>query len=97
MFNITSVENRNITADEWDHFTRSNIKRSAKEIDIARILRTDIDNLLQQSHNDLRNQYLKVNEAFYIRIEETKETKSKLEFKHYEVFKLYLTKLENSG
>lgn len=76
---------RNVTAEEWELFTRQNIERAAKEINSARPLRAFVDTLLKQVIDDLWNQYNTVNEAFRRRIEETKEAKTKLEMQHYEV------------
>ncbi|KAF2901753.1 hypothetical protein ILUMI_04431 [Ignelater luminosus] len=75
----------NITAEEWEHFTRQNIERAAKEITSARSLRAYVDTLLKQVIEDLWHQYHTVNEAFRRRIEETKEAKTKLEIQHSEI------------
>lgn len=75
----------NITAEEWELFTQQNIERAAKEINSARPLRAYVDTLLKQVIEDLTNQYHAVNEGFRRRIEETKESKTKLELQHSEV------------
>ncbi|KAJ8920514.1 hypothetical protein NQ315_005383 [Exocentrus adspersus] len=75
----------NITLEEWEQYTRSNIEKAAKEINSARQLRSYVDTLLKQVVEDLRNQSDIVNEAFRQRIEETKENKLKLEVQHSEV------------
>lgn len=79
----------NITAEEWEQFTRANIERAAKEINSARPMRAYVDTLLKQVIEDLENQYNTVNEAFRRRIEETKEAKTKLEIQHSEVSMQY--------
>lgn len=76
---------RNVTAEEWEQFTRQNIERAAKEITSARPLRAYVDTILKQVIEDLWNQYNVVNDAFRRRIEETKEAKTKLEMQHSEV------------
>lgn len=76
---------RNVTAEEWEIFTKQNIERAAKEINSARPLRAFVDTLLKQVIEDLWNQCNTVNEAFRRRIEETKEVKTKLEIQHSEV------------
>lgn len=75
----------NITLEEWEQYTRSNIEKAAKEINSARQLRSYVDTLLKQVAEDLQNQYHIVNEAFRKRIEEAKEIKLKLEVQHSEV------------
>lgn len=82
---------RNISVEEWEHFTRENIMRGAKEINSARTMRSYIDTLLTQVTEDLTEQANCVNEAFRRRIEETKEAKTKLEVQHSEVSSLFLS------
>lgn len=75
--------------EEWEHFTRQNIIRGAKEINSARSMRSYIDTLLTQVTEDLREQANSVNEAFRRRIEEMKEAKTKLEVQHSEVCRIF--------
>lgn len=76
---LTPLNPANITLQEWEQFTRDNIEKAAKEINSARLLRTYVDVLLQQVIDDLRSQYFATNNALRRRIEELKETKTKLE------------------
>ncbi|XP_022914995.1 tektin-1 [Onthophagus taurus] len=74
-----------ITVEEWEIATTKNIERAAKEINSARPLRAYVDVILKQVIDDLVGQYHTVNDAFRRRIEETKESKYKLEIQHLEV------------
>ncbi|CAG2059154.1 unnamed protein product, partial [Timema podura] len=75
----------NVTNDEWNEFCRKNIDRAAKEINNARPLRAYINTLLKQVIDDLWRQYHITNDAFKLRIEDTRRAKDKLESEHYEV------------
>nr|CAD7576070.1 unnamed protein product [Timema californicum] len=75
----------NVTNDEWNEFCRKNIDRAAKEINNARPLRAYINTLLKQVIDDLWRQYHITNDAFKIRIEDTRRAKDKLEREHYEL------------
>lgn len=92
----------NVTEEEWEHFTKANLERAAKEINSARALRTYVDIILKQVIEDLINQYHAVNDAFRRRIEETKESKTKLEIQHSETVRQVnemsrtITRLEKS-
>nr|CAD7602091.1 unnamed protein product [Timema genevievae] len=74
----------NVTNDEWNEFCRKNIDRAAKEINNARPLRAYINTLLKQVIDDLWRQYHITNDAFKLRIEDTRRAKDKLESEHYE-------------
>jgi tektin-1 len=77
--------NRNVTKEEWEHFSKKFIERAAKEVNNARPLRSYIHILLKQITEDLLNQYNVANEAFRRRIRETRDAKIKLENEHHEV------------
>jgi tektin-1 len=77
--------NRNITREEWDHFSKKFIECAAKDVNNARSLRSYIDMLLKQVTEDLLSQYNVTNESFRRRIQETREAKVKLENEHHEV------------
>lgn len=80
---------RTVTDEEWAMYTQENIDRAAKELVAGRPIRSYINQLLKQVIEDLIKQYNITNEAFRKRIEEYKETKSKLENQHFEVCKLW--------
>ncbi|KAB0795166.1 hypothetical protein PPYR_12005 [Photinus pyralis] len=82
---FTPLDPSNITAEEWEVFTRQNIARAAKEINSACCLRSYVNTLIGQVMEDLRNQADIVNEAFRRRIDEIKEAKTKLEVNHSEI------------
>lgn len=71
--------------EEWQLFSKENIERGAREINSSRMLVVYIDMIINQGMQDLKNQYDVVNEAFRSRIEETKESKYKMEIQHAEV------------
>nr|CAD7462514.1 unnamed protein product [Timema tahoe] len=94
----------NVTNDEWNEFCRKNIDRAAKEINNARPLRAYINTLLKQVIDDLWRQYHITNDAFKLRIEDTRRAKDKLESEHYELMTVHkvnemmrnITKLEKA-
>lgn len=65
--------------------TQKNIKESTKEVLTAKKIRSNIDHILKQIIDDLIKQKAATDEAFRLRIEETKEIKEKLELQHSEV------------
>jgi tektin-1 len=77
--------NRNITKEEWEHFSKKFIERAAKDVNNARPLRSYIDILLKQVTEDLLSQFSVTNESFRCRIQETRDAKIKLENEHHEV------------
>lgn len=87
---FTPLNAANITLDEWDAFTKTNIDNAAKEINSTRHLRFYVDTLLKQVIDDLWDQFHIVNEAFRSRIEEMKNVKTTLEVQHAEVNKLII-------
>lgn len=76
---------RTITQEEWAAHTAEGITKADKELASGRPLRAYIDVVLKQIIDDLWRQYDLVNSAFYRRIEQTKEQKTKFENHHFEV------------
>ncbi|XP_058804036.1 tektin-1 [Phymastichus coffea] len=77
-----SLNASSITKDEWEMLTKKNIEESAKEILTGKKIRSNIDRILKQIIDDLIKQKAATDEAFRLRIEETKEIKGKLELQH---------------
>ncbi|CAG9857876.1 unnamed protein product [Phyllotreta striolata] len=78
----------NITMQEWEKFCMDNIQNAAKEIYTCRQLRVYVDTLLRQAVYDLVTQFNATNNAFRSRIEELKDSKTKMEVHHSEVMRL---------
>ncbi|XP_024946354.1 tektin-1 [Cephus cinctus] len=76
-----------ITLNEWEMQTNNNIIAASKEINSARPMRCYIDTILKEIIDDLNAQKYATDEAFRIRIEETKEAKTKLELQHSEIMR----------
>lgn len=99
---FSALDPATITEEEWEQFTKQNLERAAKEINSARALSTYVDIILKQAIEDLINQFHAVNDAFRRRIEETKESKTKLEMQHSETVRQVneilrtITRLEKS-
>lgn len=91
-----------ITLNEWEMQTNNNIIAASKEINSARPMRAYIDAIIKQTIDDLNSQKNATDEAFRKRIEETKETKTKLELQHSEIMRQAnemtrnITKIEKS-
>ena len=68
-----------MTPDDWQDFSHKNIEKAERERQSSLDLRSMIDGILQQTSNDMRKQCSEVNVAFNKRINESKDTKSKLE------------------
>ncbi|XP_046391034.1 tektin-1 [Ischnura elegans] len=73
------------TEDGWNQYSLNNLKRSAKEINNAKILKSYLDLLIKQTCEDLNKKFAKTNMAFKLRIDEIKEAKKKLEDEHHKV------------
>lgn len=56
-----------------------------KQMNSTKVLRYYIDNILKEIVDDLNEQKNKTNEAFRLRILETKQVKARLESQHSEV------------
>jgi hypothetical protein len=65
--------------EEWQDFSNENIELAERERQNSTNLRSNIDGILQQVSNDQRKQVDATNLAFNKRIDETKDTKGKLE------------------
>ncbi|XP_059061111.1 tektin-1 [Achroia grisella] len=79
-----NLDPSNISAEEYNAYSASNIKLAAKEVTSARPIRMFVDTLLKQVIDDLWVAYKKCNHAFTERIKETKIAKGKLEDMHRE-------------
>lgn len=77
-----NLDPANISADEYNAYSAKNIQQAAKEVTSARPIRIYIDTLLKQVISDLWDAFNKCNHAFKERIEDTKQTKAKLEEMH---------------
>lgn len=67
--------------------TNSNVIDANKEMNDGKQLRSYIDTIIKQTIDELNRQKNVTNEAFRQRIEQTRETKTKLELEHSEVRK----------
>lgn len=76
---------RAISEEQWHEVTTKIYEQGANKLINSVQLRLYMDKVLMQTIEDLIEQYHITNEAFRRRIEETKETKMKLELHHYEV------------
>ena len=68
-----------MTPEQWASFSDENILRSERERKASSTLRGAINGALEQSRQDIEKQRSIVNLTFAKRIQETSETKSKLE------------------
>lgn len=69
---------RQSTAESWAQCTHDNITRAEHERMASLQLRTLIDNVLEDTSRDLREQADAVNNAFQRRIDEMEDTKAKI-------------------
>lgn len=77
--NSAKFEENASTPETWAQFTHENIVKAERERMASINLRSLIDNILNDTSNDLRNQCNAVNEAFHERLEEMNDAKCKLE------------------
>ena len=68
-----------VTVDDWESFSNENILAAEKQRNNSQNLRSLIDGILQQVANDMEQQCKAVDVALQIRIDETRDSKSKLE------------------
>lgn len=73
------IQTNSVTPEQWVSFSDENILRSERERKASSTLRGAIHGALEQSRQDIEKQRSIVNLAFAKRIQETSETKSKLE------------------
>jgi len=73
------VETNSVSPEDWQDFSHKNIEKAERERQSSVELRSLVDGILQQTSNDMRKQCNEVNVAFNKRINESKDTKSKLE------------------
>ncbi|KOC67219.1 Tektin-1 [Habropoda laboriosa] len=99
---ISRLDPSTIELNEWEMQTNNNIIAASKEVNGARPLRCYIDTIIKQAVDDLIGQKSATDGAFRRRIEETKETKMKLELQHSEIMrqaadmKQNITRIEQS-
>ncbi|CAK9809921.1 TEKT1 [Anthophora plagiata] len=99
---VSRLDPSTIELNEWEMQTNNNIIAASKEVNSARPLRCYIDTIIKQAVNDLIEQKNSTDGAFRRRIEETKETKLKLELQHSEIMrqaadmKQNITRIEQS-
>jgi len=77
--NSAKFEDNASTPETWAQFTHENIVKAERERVASINMRSLIDNILNDTSNDLRNQCNVVNEAFQTRLEEMNDAKNKLE------------------
>lgn len=65
--------------EDWQDYSDANINKAERERQSSVDLRSLIDGILQQTANDMRKQCSEVNFSFQKRINETKDSKSKME------------------
>ena len=68
-----------MTVDDWESFSNENILAAEKQRNNSQNLRSLIDGILQQVANDMEQQRKAVDVALQIRIDETRDSKCKLE------------------
>ena len=68
-----------VTPEEWESFSNKNKLKAERECNSSKTLRSMIDEILQETYNDLKKQCDVTNLAFKKRIEETEKAKKKLE------------------
>lgn len=73
------IQANSSTVDQWEGFSTDNMAKAERERKASVALRSEINGILMQSFADLRGLYENVNNIFQRRIEETAETKKKLE------------------
>lgn len=73
------VEANSVCPEDWQDYSDANINKAERERQSSVDLRSLIDGILQQTSNDMRKQCSEVNFAFQKRINETKDSKSKME------------------
>ncbi|XP_074642024.1 tektin-1-like [Tubulanus polymorphus] len=76
---VAKIEANSVTPIDWEDFSNENIENAAREENASIQLRSLIDGILQQTANDMTKQCDAVNLAFNKRIDETRDTKGKLE------------------
>lgn len=72
------------TITEWEQKTHHNIEQNARELNTAAQFRIYVDLLLKQFIEDMETQTMVTNNAFDIRIAETKHIKGVMEKKHHD-------------
>ncbi|XP_013403743.1 tektin-1 [Lingula anatina] len=76
---VTKIQANSVTPEDWETYSNENIEKAERERNNSVQLRTIIDGVLQQTCNDMQKECECVNIAFQKRIDETKDTKGKLE------------------
>jgi len=77
--NSAKFEDNASTPETWAQFTHENIVKAERERMASINLRSLIDNILNDTSNDLRSQCNDVNEAFQARLDEMNDAKNKME------------------
>ena len=99
-FNLSP--NRQSTPESWAQFTHDNIARAEHERMASIQLRTLVDNVLEDTSRDMREQADQVDVNFNKRIAEMDDAKTKLEenltkvenyFYHYQLLKIRIMKV----
>jgi len=73
------IEANSVTPEEWETFSNKNVEKAEQERNSSVTLRSMIDEILQETFDDLNKQCDNVNLSLAKRIEETEKSKSKLE------------------
>ena len=68
-----------VTVDDWESFSNENILAAEKQRNNSQNLRSLVDGILQQVANDMELQRKATDTALQIRIDETRDSKTKLE------------------
>ncbi|XP_051877009.1 tektin-4 [Pristis pectinata] len=77
--NSSKFEDNSSTPESWAQFTHCNIYKAEQERMNSINLRTLVDSVLQETSEDLHEQYDRVNAAFNKRLEELFDVKAKLD------------------
>ncbi|XP_072423857.1 tektin-1 [Chiloscyllium punctatum] len=77
--NVVRIEGNSVTPQEWQDFTHTNIVNADKQKNNSTAMRSLIDAILAQTTDDVQKQVEAVNRAFKFRIQETRDSKCKLE------------------
>ncbi|XP_064651656.1 tektin-1-like [Lineus longissimus] len=76
---VAKIDANSVTPPDWEDFSDENILNAEREKCNSINLRSLIDGILQSTANDMKKQCEVVNTAFNCRIDETRDTKGKLQ------------------
>lgn len=77
--NAMKTAPNSVTPEEWETFSNKNVLKAESERNSSVTLRSMIDGILLETHDDQQKQFENVNLAFSKRIDETEKAKAKLD------------------